>query len=125
LASGYTGVANVIIDGGGEVLTTGVKGNIEMPFNFNLYGWALRSLETGSLLIELNKSSFSEYPPGLSGIMHIGATGPYIDADWKNQETGISGWANPTGMGGDTIQITVTSASAITQASLALRYNKI
>jgi len=124
-AGGYTGVANVILDGGGSTISTGTKGHVEMPFDFKLYSWALRSLETGSILLELRKSSYAGYPPGGSGVMHIGATGPFIGNDWKNQETGLSGWASPTGAAGDSIQVAVSSVSAITQVSLALRYNKI
>jgi hypothetical protein len=121
--AGATGILNFILDGGGVPIETGIKGDVTFPFNFKVESWNLLSKETGSMNVSLWKGNYTD-PPTASGVMHSGATGPFINLGIKNQGTSI-GWGSPTGSFGDIVRIGVQGATGISLASLALFYKKI
>jgi len=80
--------------------------------------------ETGSVSIALWKSTYGNYPPTATGAMHIGATGPYISNNVKNETDNLSGWATVTGAYGEIMTISVTAVDAVKSATLALKYHQ-
>jgi len=121
---GSTGLLNIIIDGGGEAISAGIKGDLSLPFNFYIDSWKVYAKETGSILLGVWKSSYSDFPPTSSNAMHSGATGPNIVAGIKGTAT-TSGWGAPTGSAQDVLRINVDSASSVQLVSLMLNYHKV
>jgi hypothetical protein len=56
---------NIIFDGGGVVLTTGVKAMVEVPFALKITSGKIFSLDgtSGSIQIDLWKDSYANFPP--------------------------------------------------------------
>jgi hypothetical protein len=52
-----------IIDGGGSVITTGVKGDLQIPFNCTITAWTLMADQSGSIVIAIWKDTLANYPP--------------------------------------------------------------
>jgi hypothetical protein len=118
---------SIVFDGGGSALSTGTKADLTLPYRLTITGWQVMGLATGSIIIDLYKSTgsmgISAFPPTSSGKMSIGGTGPFINTGISNSGTN-SGWLYPTGAYGDIIRVNITSNTAITLASLALTYYK-
>jgi hypothetical protein len=97
-----------------------VKTDFSLPYRINLNTWQMVGLPTGSISIDIYKSTLASYP-GTTGI-NIGGTGPYLSLAVQNSGT-TSGWGTPTGAQGDVMRVNVKSASTVTLASLGLNYN--
>ena len=46
-----------IIDGGGALITTGVKGSVEVPFSCTIAAWTLLADVSGSIVVDIWKDS--------------------------------------------------------------------
>jgi hypothetical protein len=121
---GATGLLNIIIDGGGEAISAGIKGDLSLPFDFYIDSWKIYAKETGSILFDIWKSNYSDFPPTSFNAMHVGATGPNIVAGIKNTAT-TSDWGSPTGAAQDVLRINVDSVSTVQLVSLMLNYHKV
>lgn len=53
---------NFSADGGSTNISTGSKGNIFIPFNATITGWSLVTKQTGSVVLDVKKSTFDTYP---------------------------------------------------------------
>ena len=53
----------VVIDGGGSTITTGVKGDVNCDFAFTIVQWALLADQSGSIVIDIWKDTYANYPP--------------------------------------------------------------
>jgi len=63
---------NIMFDGGGVALTTGVKAMIEVPFPLKITSGKLFSLDgtSGSIQISLWKDTYANFPPTSSDNIH-------------------------------------------------------
>jgi len=121
---GVTGTINVIIDGGGSAITTGVKADIRLPFGVKVESWNLVAKETGSILLGVWRDTYANFPPTSTKALHSGATGPTLAGAVKNTAA-TTAWGQPTGAGGEYIRVNVDSVATVQQVSLALNYIKI
>jgi hypothetical protein len=119
--AGATGVLNLVMSGGGSVISSGTVGFVEIPYNVQFNQWSLYAGETGTLFVSIDKSSYSNFG---SWTDIVGSTGPNIIDGIKNQDVDISDWDSPTGAPGDVLRISIDSIDTITVATLALKYNK-
>lgn len=53
---------NFIIDGGGSVITTGVKGNVVLDADYTFNGWTIVSDLSGSIVVDVRRSTFGSFP---------------------------------------------------------------
>lgn len=124
-SDGATGTLNVVLNGGGSTLTTGVKGDIRLPYDLQFDSWTLLGGETGSALIGLWKDTYANFPPTSADAMHSGATGPTLVGEIKNQDTNLSDWLGTTAAKGDIVRVNIDSVSSCTLLSLSLDYHKL
>jgi len=117
-----TGVINLILDNGNSTLTTGIKGDITLPFGFMLDKWQMLSKETGSVFLSIAAGNYDNYP--YANMMHSGVTGPFISEGIKNLGD-TSSWVGATGSLGEYVRVIVDSASSTKMTSLALYYHKL
>jgi hypothetical protein len=121
LDSSTTGMISFVISST-FTITTGVKGDIQIPFDLKFNEWRMLGTPTGSIDISLWMDSYDDYPPTVTDA--IAVTGPFITEGIKN--TGLTtDWTAPTGTFGDIIRINVVSCTGINSLSLALLYNKL
>ena len=110
------------IDGGGRVISTGLKGFLEVPFNCTITGWTLLADQSGSIVIDVWKDSYGNFPPTVADTI-AGTEKPTLASVQKNQDLTLSTWT--TGLlQGDVLGFNVDSVTTVTWIALALRVTK-
>ncbi len=115
-----TGTITVTIDGGGAALTTGAKGDFQMPFGCTLTGWTLLSDQIGSVVVEISKSNYATWPT-VSAI--TASAKPTITSERKGSSTTLTGWITAIAAN-DVLQIGINSAATIQRVTLMLNYTR-
>lgn len=115
-ANQRTGAIIWEIDGGGAPITTGIKGEIFIPFNCTITEATLLADQTGSIVVDIYKVAYASYPPASS---ICAAAKPTISASNKSTDATLSGWTT-TVSAGDTLRFTVDSASTVTRTVVVL-----
>jgi hypothetical protein len=113
------GVA-ISIGNGVSPITTGQKAYLPgIPFDGTIMSVTLVAKESGSLEIDIRKTTYAGAPPsGANSI--VGATPPALVAEQKSLDTTLTGWST-TLTAGDVLSFYVTSTSGvITQVTVAL-----
>ncbi len=116
-----TGVsANImfIIDGLGATITTGIKGDMEIPFDCTITSVRLFADQQGSIVVDIYKSNFSNFPPGAINTI-TSASKPTISNNSKYEDSTLTGWTS-TITAGDVLRFTVDSVSTITRLTVSL-----
>lgn len=108
-----------VIDGGGSVLSTGVKGYLEIPFNCTINRATLLADQSGSVVVDIFKAAYASFPPVVGNKITASAP-PTISATTKSQDSTLTGWTTSI-TAGDVLGFNVNSATTITRATLSLR----
>lgn len=109
-----------VIDGGGAAITTGVKGDIRIPFACTILEWTLLADQTGSAVVEISKATLANWPT----VSVITASAkPTLSSARKNSSTTLTGWTTAVAAG-DVLQIGVNSASTVQRVVLNLRVRR-
>lgn len=120
---GVTAAVGYKVDGGGVVITTGVAGTgLYIPFNCTINEWTLQSDVSGSIVIDIWKDTYANYPPTVADTI-TGSAKPTITASNKNTSSTLTGWTT-TISAGDVLYFNVDSCSTITNATLTLKVTK-
>ena len=109
----------VVIDGGGDVITTGVKGFIEIPFSGTITGWTALADQSGSIVVDVWKDTYANYPPTVADTI-AGSEKPTISAATKAQDLSLSSWTTSV-TAGDIIGFNVDSATTVERVTIARR----
>lgn len=117
-----TDVRQFVIDGGGSAITTGVKGDLYFPFACTVTSVILLADQVGSLVLDLWKDTYSNYPPTVADSMTASAK-PTLSSAIKSQDSTLTGWS-PSITAGTTIRINVDSATTVTRATVVLILSK-
>ena len=120
--AGYVTEIVYVIDGGGSVISTGQKGFMEIPFAMTITGWTLTGDQTGSIVVDVWKTSYAGFPPSVANTI-TGADIPTITSAQKNQNNAVTLW-NTALAAGDIIAYNVNSASSITRVMLSIKATK-
>lgn len=121
--AGLTGALAVAFDGGGSDIAVGSQVRIHCPFGFTLNEWTLLADASGSIVIDVWKDTYANYPPTNADSITNGSEPELSTAD-KAQDTDISDWTTVTVSAGDTLIFNVDSCSGITNATLILKYTR-
>lgn len=119
LSKGQLGIS---LNGNGGVITTGIKTYLTAPYSGTITGWELLSTATGSIVIDVWKDTYANYPPTLSDSI-CGIDKPTLTSQIKNNNNTLTAWST-TITEGDIIAFNVDSASTVTQVTLTLKINK-
>jgi hypothetical protein len=114
-----TGSISLIIDGGSAVITTGLKGYLEIPFACTIQAVTLLADQTGSIVIDIWKDTYVNYPP-VVGDTITAAAKPTITTAIKSQDTTLTGWTTAI-TAGDILAFNVNSAAVVTKVTLSLK----
>jgi hypothetical protein len=107
-----------IIDGGGAVITTGVKADFEVPFACTIISNRLFADQSGSIVIDIWKDTYANYPPVVGDSITASAK-PTISSATKSEDSTLTGWTTALAKG-DIIRFNVDSAATITRVTLSL-----
>jgi hypothetical protein len=105
------------IDGGGGIIGTGVKGQVNIPVNCTVTGWVLTADQSGGAVVDVLRSTFGAFPATAS---ITGSDAPTLVGVQKNENLVISAWGSTALLAGDQLQFNVNSASFVTRLNLTL-----
>jgi len=117
-----TGAIGLILDGGGSVLTTGIKGFVEVPFACTITAATLLSSDaavtSGSVVVDVWKDVYANYPPTVADTITASAK-PTLSSATKSKDTTLTGWTTSIAAG-DVIGFKVDSVALLTRVTLTL-----
>jgi hypothetical protein len=117
-----TRAITAIIDGGGVAIPAGILRPLPIPFDCTIVGWTLLSDVVGSIVIDLWKDTFDNYPPTIADTITAAAK-PTIASANKAKMTTLAGW-NTSILAGDVLGVYVESAATVTQVTFSLIITK-
>jgi hypothetical protein len=110
------GTVGFIVDGGDIEVTAGIKGEIRIPFDCTIESVTLVGDQSGSIVIDINKSTFATFPTTAS----ICASAiPTISGSQKSEDVTLTGWTLSLSEG-DILQFEVDSSTTIERCSILL-----
>ena len=113
-----TETINVIIDGGGSAITTGVKADLLIPYNCTITAARLLADQTGSIVVDIWKDTYANFPPAVGDTITASAK-PTLSSATKYEDTTLTGWT-VTLSAGDYLRFNVDSITTVTRVTLAL-----
>lgn len=116
------GTISYVIDGGGGVITTGVKGDLEIPFNCSIIAATSLADQSGSIVVDIWKDTYANFPPTDADSI-TSSTPPTISSATKAQDTSLSGWTTSISAG-DILRFNVDSCTSVTRCLISLKYRK-
>lgn len=111
-----------VIDGGGSAITTGVKGDLIIPYNCTVLGWDVLADTSGSIVVDVWKDTYANYPPTGADTI-TGTEKPTITSASKNQDTALSSWTTSLTRN-DILRFNVDSCTTITRVTLNIRVKR-
>lgn len=115
------GIMNLVIDGGGSAITTGVKLDVFIPNAITLTQATLLADQSGSIVLDLWVDSYANYPPTVADTITASAK-PTLSSAIKSQDSTLTGWTTAIAAG-SSLRVNVDSATTVTRVVLALKYN--
>lgn len=127
-ATGSTGPAQVaglqfVIDGGGSVLTTGIKGYMVVDFACVIQQASLLADQSGSVVVDLFLCTYAAFAPPTHPAVADKITGsapPTITTALKSQDATLTGWTTAV-PAGSIIGFNVNSVTSITRVTVDLK----
>lgn len=121
-ATGAIFPITAIFNGGGSAVPANSKGDLMIPFACTITAVTLLADQSGSIVIDIWKDSYANYPPTVADSITAAAK-PTITTAVKSQDTTLTGWTT-TLAAGDTLRFNVDSATTITRCALILTVRK-
>jgi len=115
-----------IIDGGGGVITTGIKGYVPVDFACTIQSVTLLGDQSGSVVVDIWKCTYSAFDPTTtpSASDKITASAPpTISSAKKSQDSTLTGWTTSISAG-DILAFNVNSVTTLTRVTLALKVKR-
>lgn len=111
------------LDGGGDVITVGIKGYVVVPYNCTINSVTVIGDQTGSIVVDIWKIPFSTslLPTVANSIVAL--LPPTISTAKASQNTILTGWTT-TISANDELGFNVNSCTSITRATLTLKVTK-
>lgn len=121
-AGGSTGAICFNVGNNVNVVTTGVKGRLYIPFDCEIESVHIVANAVGDLVLDIWADDFAAYPP-VSGDSICGAAKPTLTIDDTYSDTTLTGWTT-TLSEGDVLLFNVDSCSGISYFSGTLKVTK-
>lgn len=107
-----------------QAITTGVAGYVTIPFACTITGWTLLGVattgsSTGSIVIDVWKDTYANYPPTVADTI-AGSEKPTISAATKGQDLSLSTWTTSVSAG-DIIGFNVDSCTTMAWVNLVIQ----
>jgi hypothetical protein len=113
----------ITIDGAGSIISTGIQGDIQVPYSMSIDSWTLIADQTGSIVIDVWKDTYANYPATVADTI-TGSAKPTISSNNKAQSSTLTGWTT-TVDAGDIVRFNVDSVSILTKATLIIKGTQI
>lgn len=120
--TGQREALNFIIDGGGAVITTGIKGNFRIPFAGVIQKVSLLADQVGDIQLDLWKDTWANAPPTVADTI-VAAAPPTLTSAQKSEDSTLTGWTK-TVAAGDVIVVDVYFAASIERVTLLIEVSR-
>lgn len=120
IAVGLVESFGISIDGGGSAISNGTYAVRSMPTAGVITSWVLLADVSGSITVDIKKSTFSGYNTTTS---ITAAAIPALSSVIKNQSSTLTGWTTSFSAG-DVMQFVVSGASTVTKITLTVLYTR-
>ncbi|WP_375782920.1 carbohydrate-binding protein [Bradyrhizobium sp. Pha-3] len=121
------GSIEVVIDGGGSAIGTGLMGFVRLPFAGTITEVTMLADRSGSIVVDIWKCTYSQFDAGAThpvvGDSITASDHPTISSATKSDDTALTGWTTSFSAG-DILGFNVNSASTVQRVTLALKYTK-
>jgi hypothetical protein len=117
-----TDVIEIVVDGGGSAITTGVKGYIEIPFACTITQVTMLADTSTTTTVDIWKDSYANYPPDNSDTI-TGGNEPAISAGVKDQDSTLTSWTTSI-TAGDILGYNVDANDNATLLTISLRVTR-
>lgn len=117
------GSINFLIDGGGSEITTGIVGDIRIPFDCEVLSATLLSDQSGSIKVDIWKDVYGSFPPTDADTI-TGGNEPEISSGIKYEDTTLTSWSKSIS-DGDTLRFNVDSVTTIERCTLILKIQRL
>ncbi|MHA1737415.1 MAG: LamG domain-containing protein [Candidatus Heimdallarchaeota archaeon] len=107
-----------LIDGAGSVISTGISGWLEVPFNCTITASRLTADQSGSIKVDIWKDTYANYPP-VNADTITGANESEIVSGVKDEDETLTGWTTSLSAG-DFLYFNVDSVSTIEKCLVSL-----
>lgn len=118
-----TSAIQVVVDGNGYVLTTGVKGYVEVPFACTIVAVRMYADLVGSMVVDIWKDTYANFPP-LNADSITASSPPTLISVNKSMDTTLSGWTTALAIG-DILAFNIDSCTFISRVTIALALERI
>jgi len=112
-----------VIDGGGSVISSGLKGFIEAPFSGSITSVRAFADQVGSVVVDIWKDVYANYPPENTWDSITASSPVTISSDQKSQDLTLSGWTK-TFSEGDIFAFNVDSCASITRLTISISVDR-
>lgn len=112
-----------VMDGHGSVIAVGPKGAIPLFFNCLIEGVTLLADITGSVVVDIYRDSYSNYPNNSADSI-TNAHKPTLSGAITYNDTVLTGW-NTVISGNNVLSFNIDSVSTITKLTVALKLRKV
>lgn len=117
----------ILIDGAGATITTGVKFDIQIDFDCTIISATLLADQSGSIVVDIFKCTYSQYDAGathpVSGDKITASAPPTISTATKSTDSTLTGWTTAISAN-DILRFNVNSATTIQRVSLILKIRR-
>jgi hypothetical protein len=114
---------NIVIDGSGEVITTGVKCDVEIPFDCVIQRATLLADQAGSIVLDLWSAPYANFPPTDADSI-TGATPPELDGENSSQDLTLTDWTTYL-YAEDILRVNVDSATTVERVTLSILVERV
>lgn len=113
-----TSAIEFVIDGGGSVISTGLKGFLEVPWKCTIKAARIVSDPDGDIVVDIWRDTFSGFPPA-SGDSITGSNPPELGGSDHAEDETLSGWDVDL-LAGDWLAYNVDSVSDCVVVTVSL-----
>ena len=118
-----TTTVTLIIDGGGQTITTGHKSYLRIPFDCIITEWSLVADQSGSIVIDVWKDTYANFPPTVEDSI-TGTEKPTLASAISNEDTDLTTWSTAI-IAGDILAFYVSGTpTSVQKVTLALKVRR-
>ncbi len=107
-----------ICNGNGNVLATGVCGDLTAPYDMAITGVTVLADQSGSMVLDIWKDTYGNYPPTVLDTITASSL-PTLSSALKYTDTTLTSWTT-TVTAGDTFRFNISSIASITRFTVIL-----
>lgn len=128
ITRGMDSAIEYVIDGGGSLISTGVAGYAEVPFDCYIEASVLTADQSGSIVIDIWKCAYDDFDAGSTHPVDAdsitASAQPTISGDTKDEDETLTGWTRTLNKG-DILAFNVDSVSTHTRVTISLKVTKL